>query len=563
MAEADTGSPRLLGRQSECETLDRLLAGALDGRSGVVVVRGDPGSGKSALLAYVTHHLSGWRVARAVGVESEMELAFSGLHQLCAPMLESADRLPGPQRDALSSVFGLSAGPAPDRFLVGLAVLNLFAEVAERRPLACIVDDAQWLDGASEQILGFVARRLLAERIVVVCAARTGGSYHVLAGLPELSLQGLGDSDARALLLENVHGPLDAAVCDQIVTEAHGNPLALLELPRTWNTGELAGGFGVPHNHPVAGRIEGSYARRLLELPAETQLLVLTAAAEPLGDRVLLHRAAATLGLDAAAADAAVDAHLLRLGARVEFAHPLVRSAAYSTASVADRHRVHRALAEATDAESDPDRRVWHLARAAPGPDEDIADALERSAGRAQSRGGLAATAAFLERATALTLDPSRRVGRALAASQAKYQAGSLDDALALLATAEAGALDDQQRARALVLRARIAFASRHSSDGLPLLLQAARDAEAVDVDLARQTYLEAFHAAMHAGRLDPAGLVDGERGRARLPGRGAATPSRHPPRRPGHPHRPRIYGRSTDPRRSARRLPRREVPPS
>jgi hypothetical protein len=276
-----------------------------------------------------------------------MELAYAGLHQLCAPMLDQLGRLPVPQRDALATVFGRSAGAAPDRFLVGLATLTLFAEVAEQQPLACLVDDAQWLDHASAQILGFVARRLLAERIAVVCAARTGAGDDVLAGLPELSVRGLGDSDARALLLANVPGPLDAAVCEQIVMESHGNPLALLELPRTWNVVGLAGGFGLPRGQPIAGRIEQSYIRRLQLLPPDTRLLVLTAAAEPLGDPVLLHRAAGTLGIDLAAAGPAQDGGLLELGRRVEFAHPLVRSAAYRSAGAEDRHRVHRALADA------------------------------------------------------------------------------------------------------------------------------------------------------------------------------------------------------------------------
>ena len=463
--------------------------------------------GKSALLGYLSDRVAGWQVARAVGVESEMELAYAGLHQLCAPMLEHLDRLPVPQRDALATVFGLSQGPAPDRFLVGLATLTLFAEVAEEQPLACIVDDAQWLDGASAQILGFVARRLLAERIVLVGAARTGVGDDVLAGLPELSIRGLGDSDARALLLDNVYGPLDAAVCDQIVTESHGNPLALLELPRTWNTAALAGGFGLPASQPVAGKIERSYARRLLQLPAETQLLVLTAAAEPLGDPVLLQRAAAALSVDMAAVSPAVDAGLLQVGGRVEFAHPLVRSAAYRSAAAEDRQRVHRALAAATDAETDPDRWAWHLAQATPGPGEEVAAELERSASRAQARGGVAAAAAFLQRAVALTVDPARRAERALAAAQASFQAGSFDAALRLLATAEGGVLDGFQRARVDLLRGQVAFASGLLDDAPALLLKAAQRLEPFDLELARRTYLTAWGAAFVA-----TGYLEGSR---------------------------------------------------
>jgi DNA-binding CsgD family transcriptional regulator len=482
--------------------LDRLLADALAGRSRVTVLRGEAGAGKSALLGYLSGRVAGWHVARAVGIESEMELAYAGLHQLCAPMLDHLGRLPAPQRDALATVFGRSAGAAPDRFLVGLATLTLFAEVAEQQPLACIVDDAQWLDHASAQILGFVARRLLAERIAVVCAARTGIGDDVLAGLPELSIRGLGDGDARALLLANVPGPIDAAVCDQIVKESHGNPLALLELPRTWNVAGLAGGFGFPSSQLVAGRIEQSYVRRLQLLPSDTQLLVLIAAAEPLGDRVLLYRAAGTLGIDLAAAGPAQDDGLLELGGRVEFAHPLVRSAAYRSAAANDRYRVHRALADATVAETDPDRRAWHRARATPGPDEEIAAELERSAGRAQARGGVAAGAAFLQRSVALTVDPARRAERALAAAQASFQAGAFEAALGLLATAEAGPLDEFQLARVDLLRGHIALALG-SSNAASLLRGAARRLEPFDLDLARETYLIAWDAAV-AG--DPEG---------------------------------------------------------
>jgi len=500
---------RLLGRRAECVSLDRLLEAALAGRSTVLVLRGEAGVGKSALLSYLTNRAEDWHVASAAGVESEMQLAYSGLHQLCEPMLDHLEQLPQPQRSSLATVFGLSGGPPPDRFLVALATLTLFAGVAERRPLVCVVDDAHWLDDASAQVLGFVARRLLAERIAIVCAARTGIGDTVLTGLPELLIGGLCESDARALLLENVYGLLDAAVCEQIVTESHGNPLALLELPRTWSTAALAGGFGLTESTPMAGRIEQSYTQRLLELPSETRLLVLSAAAEPLGDPVLLHRAAQSLYLNMAVADAAVDAGLLEIAARVKFAHPLVRSAAYRSGTVVDRQRVHRALAEATDPGTDPDRRAWHLAQAAAGPDEDVATELERSADRAQSRGGVAAAAAFLAKAAALTVDPSRRAERALSGAHLKYEAGALQDALSLLATAESGTLDDHGRARLLLLRARVGFASRHTGDALPALLEAARDAEGADLGIARLIYLEAFHAALHTGRLDPAGVKE------------------------------------------------------
>jgi AAA ATPase domain len=491
---------RLLGRQAECHALDRLLTDAIAGHSGVMVLRGEAGIGKSALLTYVSDRAQGTHVAKAVGVESEMELAYSGLQQLCGPMLDRLARLPQPQRIALATVFGLSEGSAPDRFLVGLATLTLFADVAEHQPLVCIVEDAQWLDQASEQTLAFVARRLLAERLAIVCAARSGIGDGVLAGLPELVIGQLGENDSLALLLENLDGPLDAAVCRRIVAESNGNPLALLEFPRTWSVAELAGGFGLPESLPITGKIEESYIRRLKRLPPDTQLLLLCAAAEPIGDPVLLLRAAETLEIDMAAADAALDAGLLIVGERVEFAHPLVRSSAYRSAATHDRHRVHHALAYATDAETDPDRRAWHRARATPGPDEDVAAELERSAGRAQARGGVAAAAAFLQRAVALTQNPTRRAERALAAAEASLLAGAFDKALAMVAIAEGEALDELQRARVDLLHGHLAFASPLGSDASPLLLKAARRLEVLDIELARETYMIAWFAAATRG---------------------------------------------------------------
>jgi hypothetical protein len=367
-AGAPVRDTALLGRRHERELLDRLVAGVAGGRSEVLVIRGDPGVGKSALLTHLSGRLAGWRLVSVTGVESEMELAYSGLHQLCHPLLHHVDALPGPQRDALATVFGLSAGPPPDRFLVGLATLSLLAEAAEPAPLACTVDDAQWLDRASAQVLAFVARRLLAERVALVCAARSGTGDHVLPGLPSVTLGGLDEAEARVLLLRHLHAPLDAAVAARIIAECQGNPLALIELPRTWDAADLAGGFGVPGQRPVTGRIEHSYVQRLAHLPPDTRLIALTAAAEPLGDPVLLRRAARTLGIDLAAAGPAVDAGLLRLGDRVTFAHPLVRSATYRSSDGELRRRAHRALAEATDAGTDPDRHAWHRACATRSP---------------------------------------------------------------------------------------------------------------------------------------------------------------------------------------------------
>jgi hypothetical protein len=494
------GPVMLLNRLLERAALGRLLDAARGGRSGVLVVRGEAGVGKTALLEDAIAAAAGLRVARVACVESEMELAFAALQQLCAPMLDGVEGLPDPQRDALGVTFGLAAGPAPDRFLVGLAALSLLAEAAAERPLLCVIDDAQWLDRASAQAVGFVARRLLAEPVALVVAAREPGGEFV--GLPELVVGGLSEGDARELLGSVISGPLDERVLERIVAETRGNPLALLELPRSSTPAELAGGFGLPDALGLTWRIEDSFRRRLEGLPPETRRLLLVAAAEPAGDAVLVWRAAGRLGITGKAAAAAEAEGLLVIGARVAFRHPLVRSAVYQAASSDARRAVHRALAEATDPQADPDRRAWHAAHAAAGPDEQVAAELERSAGRAHARGGVAAAAAFLERSAALTLDPARRAERVLAAAQAKYQAGAFDVALGLLAAAEAGSLDELQRARADLLRGQIAFASGRSSDAPFLLLKAAREFELLDVRLARETYLEALSVALYAGRL-------------------------------------------------------------
>jgi DNA-binding CsgD family transcriptional regulator len=467
------------------------------------VVRGEPGVGKTVLLDYLAGRASGCLVMRAAGVQSEMELAFAGLHQLCALMLEHAESLPVPQREALQTAFGLSAGPVPDRFLVGLAVLGLLSETARERPLICVVDDMQWLDHASAQALGFAARRLAADPVGLAFAARVPAKD--VAGLPELVVEGLAESDARELLESVLTGPLDARVRDRIIADTHGNPLALLELPRGLTPAQLTGGFGLSGAVPLDGRIEEGFARQLETLPAQTLRLVQLAAADPSGDPVLVWRAAGRLAIGAGAAGPAVQAGLAEFGARVRFRHPLVRSAAYRSASAQTRQELHGALAEVIDPAVDPDRRAWHRAQAAPGPDEEVAAELEQSAGRAQRRGGLAATAAFLELSAGLTLDPARHAQRALAAAQAKHRAGALDAALFLLATAEAGPLNELQRARGDLLRAQIAFASSHGRDAPPLMLSAAKQLEALDVGLARETYLEALTAALFVGRLSPA----------------------------------------------------------
>jgi DNA-binding CsgD family transcriptional regulator len=474
------------------------------GEGQALVVRGEPGVGKTVLLDYLAGQASRCRVARAAGVQSEMELAFAGLHQLCAPMLDHAESLPAPQREALRTALGLSTGPVPDRLLVGLAVLGLLSETAGERPLICVVDDMQWLDHASAQALGFAARRLAADPVGLVFAARVPGQD--VAGLPELVVEGLAERDARELLESVLTGPLDARVRDRIIADTHGNPLALLELPRGLTPAQLTGGFGPGSAVPLDGRIEEGFGRQLETLPAQTRRLLQLAAADPSGDPVLVWRAAGRLAIGSGAAEPAQEAGLAEFGARVRFRHPLVRSAAYRSASVQTRQELHGALAEVTDPAVDPDRRAWHRAQAAPGPDEEVAAELEQCAGRAQRRGGLVAAAAFLERSAELTLDPARRAQRALAAAQAKLQAGAPDAALFLLAMAQAGSLDELASARVDLLRGQVAFASARGSDAPPLLLKAAKRLEPLDLDLACETYLSAWMAALFAGRFAGAG---------------------------------------------------------
>jgi DNA-binding CsgD family transcriptional regulator len=508
----------LQGRRRECQALDRLVGAVRAGESRALVVSGEAGLGKTALLDYLAAHASGCVVARAGGVQSEMELAYAGLHQLCAPMLDHLARLPVVQRDALSAALGMGPGSAPDRFLVGLAVLGLFSEVAERWPLICLVDDQQWLDSASTQVLTFVGRRLQKESVGLVFGARTSSAE--LAGLPELVLAGLGEADARSLLDSALAAPLDVRVRDRIVAETRGNPLALLELPRGLTAAQLAGGFGFTSPLPLSGRIEQAFQRRLEVLPAQTRRLSLVAAAEPLGDPLLVWPAAERLGIEATAATPAVEAGLLEFGTRVLFRHPLVRSAVYRSAPIEDRQDAHRALAEVTDPVLDPERRAWHRAQAAPGPDEDVADELERSAGRAQARGGLAASAAFLERAAMLTHQPARRAQRLLAAAMMQRDAGAFDAALGLLVAVEAERLGPLQVIQLQRLRGQIAMMQRRGTHGAGLLLEAARRAEPLDASLAREVHLEALGAAIWVAD------VSGGHGRAEAAEAARAAPS-------------------------------------
>src|SRR2546423_3184530 len=468
------GGP-LRGRASECALLDELVSAIRRGESRSLVLRGEAGIGKTALLEHLIASAPDATVVRAVGVQSDMELAFASLHQLCGPLLDRLPKLPAPQRQAMEIVFGLTAGEAPDRFLVGLAVLSLFSEVAEQRPLLCVVDDAQWLDQASALTLAFVARRLLAEPVAIVFAAREPGEE--LLHVSELEVTGVRNGDARALLSSAVRFKLDERVRDRIIAETRGNPLALLEVPRGLTARQLAGGFGLVEAQGLAGRIEESFVRRVETLSDDARRLLLIAAAEPVGDPLLLLAASERLGIAFSDTDAETDA-LLALGERVTFRHPLVRSAVYRTATREQRRDVHLALAEATDGSVDPDRRAWHLATASAGPNEPVAADLEQSASRAQARGGLAAAAAVLHRSVVLSGDREQRVRRALAAAQAGLHAGMFEGALELLALAEASTPDELQAAPVGLLRGRIAFASRMGPPGPPLPLKPAQGLE-------------------------------------------------------------------------------------
>ncbi|MEV8614167.1 AAA family ATPase [Amycolatopsis sp. NPDC051373] len=504
----DGGDQVLLGRHRECATLDGLVGAVRAGQGRALLLVGEPGAGKTALLRYVAAHAAECRVLRTAGVEAEMELPFAGLHQLCVPLLDKLDTLPAPQRQALSTAFGLTSGPAPDRLLVGLAVLGLLADAGAERPLVCLIDDLQWLDHASTHALAIAARRLFAESVGLVFATREQVPAAVLIGVTELPVLGLPAGDARALLRMALPGPVDERVVEQIVADAGGNPLALLELARSMPPSELAGGFGLPAARDSPGRIEASFQERVTRLPEASRWLLLVAAADPLGDAVLVWSAAERLGVGVDAAAPAVSAGLVEFGARVGFRHPLVRSAVYDGATEQQRQRAHRALAECTNPESDPDRRAWHRARAVGGPDEEVAAELARSANRAQARGGLPAAAAFLARAAELTRDPVSRAERALTAARAAFEAGAPERALGLLSVAQASSFDDLRHAKINLLRAEVAFAVSRGAEAPMLLLKTAQQLESFDTRLARDTYLQALSAARFALHLAVGGNV-------------------------------------------------------
>src|ERR687895_811474 len=475
----------LRGRQRELGRLLSLFREASAGRGATLVVRGEPGIGKTALMAEALREASGLQVLRAAGAEFEMELPFAALHALCAPVLGSAAALPSPQRAALEAAFGIRDDGSPDPLLVGLAVLGLLSECGQQQTVACVIDDAQWLDEASAHALLFAARRIESERVAVIFSMREDAGQHELAALPELWLEGLSDEEAVLLLESEIHVQMDQRIRDRIIAEARGNPLALLEMPRTAGGLEVAGGFAVSELRATASQIEDSFIWRMAELPPETQLLLVVAAAEPLGDPTLLWSAVSRLGIAPRAAAPAEAAGLLEIDRQVRFRHPLVRSAIYGAAPLDDRRRAHDVLAQATDPISDPDRRAWR---------------------RAQARGGLAAAAAFTERAAELTPDPARRAARMLTAARIAQSAGALDTSLRLLSTAESGPLDDDARAGARLQRAQIAFQTTRDDRSAAMLLEAAN---ALDGDDSREAYLEAFMAAMVVRRFSPGRLLE------------------------------------------------------
>jgi DNA-binding CsgD family transcriptional regulator len=491
--------PRLLGRDAEFDQVTALLDAAIRGVGGALVVTGEPGIGKTALLRAVAEarRPGTVRFLRAAGSQFEAELAYATLHQLLSPLLPRLTELESPYRKALSVALGLGEGPPPDRYRVGVALLAWLTIVGDARPVACIVDDAQWMDHASAQALGFVARRLETGHVGLLLAARDTVAVPELAELEELALTGVDEHAARALLTAEIRAPLDPRVRAQIVAEARGNPLALRELPRVVGPA----GLGVDVQMPLTGLIERGFQARFDRLSAAARTLLVVASAEPLGDPALLSAASASLRLDGDATALAAQSGLIEVSVRVRFSHPLARSAVYRAASPDMRRRAHRALAAVTDVALEPDRRAWHLALATVGTDAEVAVELERAAWRAAARGGVAAAAAFLERAVALSPVGEDRASRALVAADAAYLAAMPGSAADLLEVAEVGPLDGVQQARAKVLRARLAIHEGRGRDAVSMLLEAATALDPVDRDAATDTFLEAFGFALFAGR--------------------------------------------------------------
>ena len=489
----------VLGRDRELEALESFRETLMSGSSAALVVHGEAGIGKTTLLERFRTTQTSCQVLSISGTESEMELPWAALHQLCTPLLVHLEGIPGPQRAALETAFGTSAEGAAEPFLCGLAVLALLTDAAARSPVICAIDNADALDQASLKTLGFVGRRLLAESVGLLFVTRDVPAD--LARLPAIHIAGLADDDAGALLDTVTRAELDPAVRRQLIAETYGNPLAIVELARHGHLRRLAGGYQMPDGAPIAGQIEASFLETARALDPAAQRVLLLAAAEPTGDAALLRRAALGTGLELPAEDEALR-RLVSLQPTVRFRHPLVRSAIYAKASDGDRRAAHRALADAFEPADDPVRRVWHLAQSLDGPDAAMAEALERTADSVQKRGGSAAVAAFLARAAALTPDAASRARRELGAARARLQSGDPDGALSLLSLAEARGLDARLSAHAQLLRGQLSFHTTRGGEAPDLLLAAARALAPCDPALSRDTYLAARNAAVFAGSL-------------------------------------------------------------
>jgi DNA-binding CsgD family transcriptional regulator len=487
----------VLGRHDEKLAVEELLSSARRGRSGVLVIEGEAGMGKSTLLQYASEQATGFRVVRLSGVESEMELAFSGLHQLCLQLPLDNDRLPEPQLRALKLAFGLAPGVLPDCFLVALALLTLVSNLAQGGPCLLLVDDAQWLDQVTRQVLGFVARRLEVDPVAICFATRE--PLVDLGGLRAIQLDGLPSEVARQLLNTVLPGPVGPRVRDAILDISNGNPLAILEIPHGLSAVDLAGEVTFGGFSGRLNPVERNFEQRIAKLPTDTRTLLLLAAAEPQGNWAIVSRAADLLGVAPGALDAAELEGLCRVDRRggIAFHHPLVRSAVYRLSSSAHRQAVHQALATALELDHGRDRRAWHRALASIGPDEEIAAELERSATEATERGGIAAGAALLARSVALTPDTVRRNERTLLAAEAVMHSGNLDEARRFLDTAITAELNGPQLARMLQLEARLNYAVKPGAETIASLVEAAKQLLPHDANLARDTYLEALVAAM------------------------------------------------------------------
>ena len=520
---------RVVGRRAEQESLHALLDSVRAGISCAVVIRGDPGAGKSALLQAAVDAVTDMQVLRMAAVESERSLAFAGVHQLLLPLLPSAERLPDPQKRALQVAFGELSGPPADRFLVGLGALTLLSQSAESRPLLCVVDDGQWLDDESANVLGFVARRLLADPVAIIVAAEETTGRVRLPELPEIRLCGLTAPDAGELLATRTGQPVDGGVLDRLVTETGGNPLALLDAARELSPDQLAGRAPLPEPLPIGHRLEESFARRIRELPPATRTLLRLAAADHPGRSARLWRAAAALGIPESAAVAAEETGVAAFWPEVRFTHPLVRSAVYATSTTLQRRQAHQTLAAASDDDGDVDIKAWHLAAAAAGPDEEAATQQEAAAERARNRGGYAAAAALLERAALLTAEPERQAERRLSAAEAQFLAGVVGRADELLSQAIPALGDPLPLAHATCLRGRIQYASGEVARATATLFTAAQRLQTPAPRAARDALLAALEAAV-AGWAATAPVLQGIAGVAR-----ELSPTGEPPDSPAN----------------------------